>query len=270
MKIQIILTLFATALLLSFYTEGTAYAAEKVSLSDRQVALEVGSQYKLKVLNTDEEITWQTSDTSIAKVSSKGRITAKKAGSCKIYAFVGTKKLTCRVTVYNNYGAVSDKYAVSGFSTMMGRLPLKKFKYNDDTAYFKELSVLGSKCQVYFGLDAKGVDIVLDSDNYVYFIKNVKKYSEKYPDNSYLETLSLIADEAYENEAFFDSGDNKYYAIVQKESDLAAIRKTADNNDSVDQGFFFIFYPNKKATDFDCIVIGCDESSFDHITWHKL
>ena len=245
-------------------------AAEKVQLSDRTVSIEVGTTYKLKVLNTSETVTWETSDKKIAKVSSKGRITAKKAGSCKIYATVGTKKLTCRVTVYNNYSAASDKYIVSGFSTLMGKLPLKKFKYDDAPAYFKELSTMGKNCVVYFGLTADKSDIALDSDNYVYFIKNIKKYSEKYPDNLFLASLAQIADTAYESNALFEDADgNDCYVIIQRESDFDEFGASANDGDKEDEGFIFIYYPNKKATDFDCIMIGCDEGSFEQISWSK-
>lgn len=270
MKNKIIFILSATIILLAFWSGIPVKAAAKVKLSDRNIEIEVGTTYKLSVLNTDDEVTWETSNKAIAKVSSKGRITAKKAGTCKIYAYVGTKKLTCRVTVYNNYSAESDKYGVSGFSTLMGQLPLKKFKYNAETAYIKELSALGSKCTVFYGLDAKNVDIVLSSDNYVYFIKSILKNAGKHPDNAYLTTLAQIADAAYETDEIPDRDGNDCFVIAQRESDLAAVDKAADNKDSDDEGFYFIFYPNKNDTDFDCIVIGCDESSFNHITWYKL
>ena len=248
----------------------TVKAAETARLSDRSVSIETGKTYKLKVLNTSEDITWETSNKKIAKVSSKGRITAKRAGSCKIYATVGTKKLTCRVTVYNNYSAASDKYSVSGFSELMGKLPLKKFKYDSAPAYFKELSTLGKNCVVYFGLTVDKSDIALDSDNYVYFIKNIKKYSAKYPDNLFLASLAQTADIAYENNALFeDANGNDCYVVMQRESDFDKYGSSANDSDKEDEGFIFIYYPNKKATDFDCIMIGCDEESFERISWIK-
>lgn len=42
---------------------------------------------------------WSSSNKSIATVSSKGRVKAKKAGRCTIRAKVGTKTYTCRLTV---------------------------------------------------------------------------------------------------------------------------------------------------------------------------
>ena len=259
-------------LLLAFVkTETTGdSAAENVRLSDRSVSVEAGKSYKLKVLNTSDTIVWESSNKKVAKVSAKGRIFAKKAGSCKIYATVGDKKLTCRVTVYNDYAASTDKYSVSGFSTLMGKLPLKKFKYDETSSNFKELSLLGKNCVVYFGLTADRSDIALDSDNYVYFIKNIVKYSEKYPQNLFLGSLAQTAELAYENNALFgDADENDCYVIKQRESDLDGFGGATNDGDKEDEGFFFIFYPNRKATDFDCIMIGCDEGSFDRISWTK-
>ena len=272
--VTFILTLAVCMLLLSILlinteTVGVA-AAENVRLSDRSVSVEAGKSYKLKVLNTSDTIVWESSNKKVAKVSAKGRIFAKKAGTCKIYATVGDKKLTCRVTVYNNYSAGTDKYSVTGFSTLMGKLPLKKFKYDETSPYFKELSLLGKNCEVYFGLTADKSDIALDSDNYVYFIKNIVKYSDKYPDNLFLGSLAQTAVLAYENNALFgDADENDCYVIIQRESDTDGSSVSSNDGDKEDEGFFFIFYPNKKATDFDCIMIGCDEGSFDRISWTK-
>ena len=268
---KIVVSFFIIMLAVAAGTTVRAKAAsDKVKLSDRKVSIETGTTYKLTVLNTKDEIKWESSDKKIAKVSSKGRITAKKAGSCKIYAYVGTQKLTCRVTVYNNYSVQNDKYHVSGFSTLMGKLPLKKFKYDDSAENFKQLSTLGKNCVVYFGLDAKGVDVILDSDNYVYFIKNIIKNSQNNPGNKFLAALAETAGAASDENALFeDENGNEYYAIMFRESDFDNYGASANDADKADEGFYFIYYPNKKGTDYDCIMIGCDEGSFELISWYK-
>ncbi len=245
-------------------------ASDKVRLGERSVSIEKGTSYKLSVLSTKEEIRWESSNKKIAKVSSKGRVFAKKAGSCKIYAYVGTRKLTCRVTVYNNYSVTNEKYHISGFSTLMGKLPLKKFKYDDTMTQFKELSTLGKSCVVYFGLDAKGSGIVLDSDNYVYFIKNIIKTASNHPDNSFLTSLAETAGSVSDENALFeDENGNEYYAVMFRESDFDNVTGGTNDADKNDEGFCFVYYPNKKGTDYDCIMIGCDEGSFERIGWYK-
>lgn len=79
--------------------EVPAQAAAKVKLNKKTVKLEVGKTKKIKVKGTTDKVTWATSDKKVATVSSKGKITAKGEGSCKITATVGSKTLTCKVTV---------------------------------------------------------------------------------------------------------------------------------------------------------------------------
>ncbi|NLP33963.1 MAG: hypothetical protein GX359_02080 [Clostridiales bacterium] len=74
-----------------------------IRLNHNSVVLEHGDWYghlkTLKVMGTDEKVTWETSDKSVAEVSSNGRVEAKGPGSAIITATVGNRKLTCEVKV---------------------------------------------------------------------------------------------------------------------------------------------------------------------------
>lgn len=73
------------------------------TISDTSATISVGFTKKLKVDNTSEEVTWSSSKTSVATVSSKGVVTAKKAGTTTITAKTTSgKKLTCKITVKAN------------------------------------------------------------------------------------------------------------------------------------------------------------------------
>ena len=61
--------------------------------------LTVGSTTTLKVTGTSKKVIWSTSNKSVGTVSSKGKVTAKKVGTCYIYAKVAGKTLKCKVTV---------------------------------------------------------------------------------------------------------------------------------------------------------------------------
>lgn len=73
-------------------------AAAQPKLNKTSVSLNVGKTYTLKLKNATK-VTWKSNNKKIAKVSSKGKITAVKAGTTKVYAVYKGKKYYCKVTV---------------------------------------------------------------------------------------------------------------------------------------------------------------------------
>ncbi len=73
--------------------------AAKIKLSKKSITLYVGKTKTLKVKGTKKKAKWSSSKKSVATVSRKGKVKAKKAGKAKITARVGKKKLVCKVTV---------------------------------------------------------------------------------------------------------------------------------------------------------------------------
>lgn len=76
--------------------------AASVKLSKSSLILDVGKSATLKVTGTKSKVKWSSSNKNIAAVTSKGKITAKMAGSTTISAKVGKKTLKCKVTVKEN------------------------------------------------------------------------------------------------------------------------------------------------------------------------
>jgi len=70
-----------------------------ITISSKTLTLSVNKTRLLKVNGTSKTVTWTTSSPSVASISSKGTITAKKIGVTTISATVAGKKLTCKVTV---------------------------------------------------------------------------------------------------------------------------------------------------------------------------
>ncbi|MCM1244027.1 MAG: CAP domain-containing protein [Roseburia sp.] len=68
-------------------------------LNKKAATLTVGKTVRLKLRNYTKKIRWSSSRKSVAVVSPRGVVTAKKAGSARITARAGGKKYVCRVTV---------------------------------------------------------------------------------------------------------------------------------------------------------------------------
>ncbi len=77
----------------------TVEAASKVKLNKKKITLYVGKTTTLKVKGTKKKVKWSSSKKSVATVSSKGKVKAKKKGTTTITAKVGGKKYKCKVTV---------------------------------------------------------------------------------------------------------------------------------------------------------------------------
>lgn len=85
---------------------GIAAAKSTITLSSKQETIAAGRSVQLKVKAIkglkSKSVTWKSSNTKVAKVSSKGKVTGLKAGSSKITAVskVNKKvKATCKITV---------------------------------------------------------------------------------------------------------------------------------------------------------------------------
>lgn len=77
----------------------TIVQAATVKISAKKLNLTVGQSKKLKITGTKAKVKWSTSKKAIATVNSKGKVTAKKAGSTNIIAKVQKKTFKCKVTV---------------------------------------------------------------------------------------------------------------------------------------------------------------------------
>ena len=90
-----------TAATISSAVPGNGITAEAASirLSKTKLSLKVGQSKQLTVKGTKKAVKWSVSNGKIVKVTKKGKVTAKKAGTAKVFAKVKGKKLTCNVKV---------------------------------------------------------------------------------------------------------------------------------------------------------------------------
>lgn len=94
---------FVTLMIFGLFVCDMRVQAASVKLSKTSLTLEVGKTVVLKLKNTKKgkTVKWKSSNTSIAKVSSKGKITALAKGNVKITATYMKKKYVCKVVVRN-------------------------------------------------------------------------------------------------------------------------------------------------------------------------
>ncbi|MDD5805158.1 Ig-like domain-containing protein [Blautia sp. HCP3S3_H10_1] len=75
---------------------------EAPKLNKTSVTLNAKKTYQLKLTGTTQKPKWTSSNKAVATVSSKGKVTAKSAGTATVTAVVGGVKFNCKVTVKGN------------------------------------------------------------------------------------------------------------------------------------------------------------------------
>jgi uncharacterized protein YjdB len=101
------LLLFVMAWMLVFPLSAQAAT---VKLNKTSISLSKGKTYTLKLSGTSSKVTWSTSDKSVATVTTKGKVTAKKAGTATITATAGGQSYTCTVTVKQLVTSIKMQY----------------------------------------------------------------------------------------------------------------------------------------------------------------
>lgn len=86
-------------LLISMLPFNTVEAKQRVRLNRSKLTLDVGMTYKLKVKGTKKKVRWKSSKKSVAIVSKRGLVKAKRKGTVIVTAMIGKRKLLCRIIV---------------------------------------------------------------------------------------------------------------------------------------------------------------------------
>lgn len=113
--------------------------AAAVKLNRTSAELWIGESLQLKVQGTNKTVKWSSDQSSVASVSSKGKVKAKKSGNAVITAKAGTKKYKCRITVRQTSLSSKSITLVYGKSAALTlKYPQKKiawFSSNTKIAY---------------------------------------------------------------------------------------------------------------------------------------
>ncbi len=98
----------------------------KLSLNYKSISVTKGYSVKL-TLKGASGVTWTSGNKKIAKVDSKGKVTAKKEGKTTITANVMNAKYTCKVTVKKNEAQIY-KYSTNAYNYSGGTLGFSKIE----------------------------------------------------------------------------------------------------------------------------------------------
>lgn len=109
-----------------------------LKLNSSRITLNPGKSYTLKVNGTKLTPAWRSSNSKIAAVNKKGRITAKKAGTAKITATLGGKKFVCTVTVKK--ASASSNKTVQNYKKVKNYLN-KNGRYSEDGSRYIEMAI---------------------------------------------------------------------------------------------------------------------------------
>ena len=109
-----------------------------LKLNSSRITLNPGKSYTLKVNGTKLAPAWTSSNSKIAAVNKKGRITAKKAGTAKITATLGGKKFVCTVTVKK--ASASSNKTVQNYTKVKNYLN-KNGRYSEDGSRYIEMAI---------------------------------------------------------------------------------------------------------------------------------
>ena len=157
------LQFFMTLLVIMMMTVVANAATVKLNKSKVNLELE-GLEYEgqktaqLRLLNTTAKVTWKSSDKSIVKVNSKGKVTAVKAGKATVTATADGKTYPCVVRVKASMASLKIKlkvtynrkpmrvnatYYVGIFtdSKLTRRLSVMSLKLNNASSLTKEIKI---------------------------------------------------------------------------------------------------------------------------------
>lgn len=96
--IAVVIAFIMVISILPIYTQ-----AATIKLNKTKTTIYVGKTTTLKLIGTSKKVKWKSSKKSVAVVTSKGKVTGKKAGNATITASLGKKSYKCKVTVKNPY-----------------------------------------------------------------------------------------------------------------------------------------------------------------------
>lgn len=103
-----------TPSLMPAFSKTVTVQAAELKINKKKVTLSVGKTCKLSVTGVSKNIKWSSSNSKVATVSNKGKVTAKNTGTATITAKADAKEYTCQVTVKEAAASTKSQTTVYG------------------------------------------------------------------------------------------------------------------------------------------------------------
>ncbi|MFU0827008.1 MAG: BIG2 domain-containing protein [Lachnoclostridium sp.] len=150
--------------------------AATVKLNLTSSSIYVGDSLQLKIIGTKKSVRWTSSNTKVAKVSSKGLVTGLKKGTVTITATVGSKKYLSTVKVKKKELTAEEVYEKCSKATVEILAELSGNRYNLGSGFFIDKGIVVTNFHVV--TSATSIKIT-DSEKKTYKVEQVLGYDEK-------------------------------------------------------------------------------------------
>lgn len=148
-------------------------------LNKTNLTMAPGRSYTLKFESNNGKIAhWVSSDSSIASISTKGKVFAKKEGNITITAYVSSKKYTCKISVKNRI-----KQPTKHLITYLGGFSQLKYEFEGSDSEYLMIEDKYGIAEVYW--DDNRSDYVLQVIPTNVGTKTIKILSNDHKNTSY-------------------------------------------------------------------------------------
>lgn len=260
---KIMVTLMALVMAVTLCTVSAKAATKTVKLNKKTVSVYANGQITLKASGITKGLKWSSSNKKVATVSSKGVVTAKKAGKAVITVKAGTKKASCKVTVKK---ALSVSKIIASVNSQIN-------KANSKTATFYTSSISSKNMYMAMGVNVKkkiiylanaksttGCDKIYFVGKKVYWHSTADKKWYYYTDDS--GSTLTIDDTAFSAKGAKAKGykkfAGKYCKVISITQDSQSYDLYVDASNyeiiGMQQGTLLVVYDLKKSVDISSTV----------------
>ena len=221
---------------------GQEKKAELVSLKDTEISMNNGSKISLQMtvepLDFTDEVTWKSTDTSVAEVDNSGVVTAKKIGSATIKVIVGDCSASCKVTVVQPVTRITlDCNSLTMESQEQYTL---KTNISPNSASNKDLFWTSSDDKV-ATVDENGTITAISKGNAIITVQAAGGSDVKATCNVTVKNNGYVVDDISEMESTHNYENNCSDYWIYTKKGAAALKVIFDSKTEIEDGFDYLY-----------------------------